>query len=67
MLFLTNNRKLVVSKTLKHFEESLPSDFFRIHKSFLVNLKYVSKIVSRETLFLELIFSVIEKACACWT
>ena len=55
MLFLTNNRKLVVSKTLKHFEESLPSDFFRIHKSFLVNLKYVSKIVSRETLFLELI------------
>ncbi|WP_395065899.1 LytR/AlgR family response regulator transcription factor [Flavobacterium sp.] len=54
MIYMTRNRKIMVSKTLKHFEEILQQDFFRIHKSFLVNLKYASKILSREALFLEL-------------
>ncbi len=54
MVYMTRNRKVMVSKTLKHFEEILQQDFFRIHKSFLVNLKFASKILSREALFLEL-------------
>ncbi len=54
MVYMTRNRKITISKTLKHFEEILQQDFFRIHKSFLVNLKFASKILSRETLFLEL-------------
>lgn len=41
-IFLTNDRKLSVSKTLKDFEKSLDaSTFIRIHKSFIVNLKFV--------------------------
>ena len=41
-IFLTNDRKLSVSKTLKEFEKSLDvSIFIRIHKSFIVNLKFV--------------------------
>ncbi|WP_310379757.1 LytTR family DNA-binding domain-containing protein [Flavobacterium sp.] len=54
IVYLSSNRKIMVSKTLKHFEEILQKNFFRIHKSFLVNLKFASKILSRETLFLEL-------------
>jgi len=43
-LKLTGNRKLVASKTLKHFEELLPADqFLRIHKSYLINIHQVKK------------------------
>jgi two-component system, LytTR family, response regulator len=52
--YLTKNRKITVSKTLKHFEEVLQNNFFRIHKSFLVNLNFASKILSRESFYLEL-------------
>lgn len=39
---ILNKPKLVVSKTLKEFEEILtPSNFCRIHQSHLINLKYV--------------------------
>jgi two-component system LytT family response regulator len=42
--FLTTGEKIVVSKTLKDVEEILSgSDFFRIHASFLVNMKHVAK------------------------
>ena len=54
MVFMTKDRKVMVSKTLKHFEEILQQDFFRIHKSFLVNMNFASKIFSREALILEL-------------
>lgn len=53
-IYLTKKRKLTVAKTLKHFERILKKDFFRIHKSFIVNLKFVSKTVSKEAYFLEL-------------
>jgi two-component system LytT family response regulator len=43
-LFLAENRKLMVSKALKYFSNNLPANqFVRIHKSYLVNLKYVKK------------------------
>ena len=46
--FLTNERKLIVSSTLKQYEELLPSDqFFRIHQSHLINLRHVDKYLKR--------------------
>lgn len=53
-IYLTRNRKITLAKTLKHFESLLQKQFFRIHKSYLVNLKFVAKIVTREAYFLEL-------------
>lgn len=43
-IFLLSGRKIVASKTLKYFSEQLPADkFFRIHKSYLVNLMHIKK------------------------
>lgn len=43
-IYLNNNKKKLVSKTLKYFEESLKeSGFARIHKSFLVNVNEITK------------------------
>jgi two-component system LytT family response regulator len=42
--FLSDGQKVIVSKTLKDVEEILEgADFFRIHASFLINMKHVSK------------------------
>jgi two-component system, LytTR family, response regulator len=42
-LHLINKEKILASKNLKHFEDSLAGipNFFRCHKSNLINLKYV--------------------------
>jgi two-component system, LytTR family, response regulator len=53
-LYLTQNRKITLAKTLKYFEDILLQDFYRIHKSYLVNLKFVNKILTRDAYFLEL-------------
>lgn len=48
-LKLTGNRKLVASKTMKHFEELLPADqFLRIHKSYVINIQQVKKYMKGE-------------------
>ncbi|MEP6683286.1 MAG: LytTR family DNA-binding domain-containing protein [Parafilimonas sp.] len=40
--FLTSNQKILDTKTLKEYEELLDDyDFFRVHKSFLINLHHV--------------------------
>ena len=40
--FIANKSKIVVSKTLKEYEEILvPSGFFRVHLSHLINLRFV--------------------------
>ena len=40
--YLNSGKMLVVSKTLKHFDELLtPYGFFRVHQSHLVNLNYM--------------------------
>jgi two-component system LytT family response regulator len=40
-IYLNDNKKITVSKTLKQFENALAEDvFFRIHKSHIINLKY---------------------------
>lgn len=42
--YCTNNKKYVVSKTLKEFEERLTeANFTRPHQSFMVNLKFIDK------------------------
>lgn len=42
--FLANGEKVIISKTLKDVEEMLAGDdFFRIHASYLINMKHVSK------------------------
>jgi two-component system LytT family response regulator len=47
--YYTDKRHLLISKTLKEAEEVLPpEDFFRIHNSYLVNLKYVQKYIRGE-------------------
>lgn len=48
-LALIGNRKMTVSKPLKYFEENIFSEqFFRIHKSYLVNLTHVKKYLKRD-------------------
>lgn len=42
----TSNKKITAAKTLKYFEELLEnSDFFRIHKSHLINLSFVDNYI----------------------
>lgn len=51
----TTGEKILSSKTLKYFQEKLPiNTFFRPHKSFIVNLEYVSKIHKKPMMELEL-------------
>lgn len=42
-IHLQENKSLVVSKNLKHFESTLPEDqiFFRSHKSWIINLEQI--------------------------
>lgn len=53
---LSTNDKLVVSRTLKNFEEGLQDEkiFFRCHKSYLVNLAYVKEYVKSDGGYLKL-------------
>lgn len=45
-IYFTDQPRLVASKTLKEFEEMLPSSsFFRIHHSHLINLNFIKKYV----------------------
>jgi two-component system, LytTR family, response regulator len=44
--FLQNEKKIIVSHTLKHYEELLsPHRFFRIHHSYLVNLDFIKQYI----------------------
>ena len=49
-LYTNNNQTLVVSKTLSAFEDILTptTSFFRLHKSFIINLKSVKKYIRGE-------------------
>lgn len=47
--FLIDGRRVMVSKTIKYFEEVLDSEkFFRVHRSNIINLKYIDKYVKGE-------------------
>lgn len=48
-IFTVNREKIMVSRTLKEYEDMLEgTGFFRVHKSHLVNLKYVDKYIPGE-------------------
>jgi len=48
-IYCAENRKIVASKTLKHFEEMLPNGIFiRIHKSYLVHSGFIRKYLKRD-------------------
>lgn len=52
--FLTENRKIMTSRPLKHYEELLPEQWFvRSHQSYLVNLNYVDKLLKSGLLILK--------------
>ncbi len=54
--FLADGTKLLVSKTLKEYENLLPKTvFLRIHQSHLVNLKFVKKYLKGKNGFVEMI------------
>ena len=45
-IYLNSNKRKVVSKTLKYFEEALNgSSFARVHKSYLVNVNEITKYI----------------------
>jgi two-component system, LytTR family, response regulator len=48
--FTNNNKPLLTSRTLKEAEEVLMScgDFFRVHSSYLINMKFIQKYVRGE-------------------
>lgn len=53
--FLSGNRKILVSKHLKEFQELLSDrNFFRSHNSHLINLKFVKKFIRREGGYIEM-------------
>ncbi len=42
--FMIGGQKISAYKTLKHFENKLPESFMRVHNSYIVNSKHVSRI-----------------------
>jgi two-component system LytT family response regulator len=49
LVYLTNNKKIVATKNLKEYEDLLQQHrFFRIHHTYLVNLKHVAKYIKGE-------------------
>ena len=53
-VFLTFERRVIVAKTLKYFEDLLDDRFFRVHKSYLINLDFCESIISEEHYFVKL-------------
>lgn len=52
-LFLTNNKKFLVRKSLSDVLESLNTSFIRVHRSFVVNIKYISEIKNASIIILQ--------------
>jgi two-component system, LytTR family, response regulator len=53
--YLAGDRKILVSKNLKEFQDLLGDRyFFRCHNSYLINLKYVKKYVKKEGGYIEM-------------
>jgi two-component system LytT family response regulator len=52
-IFFDNEHPLTVAKVLKWFEEKLPGDcFYRIHRTHIVNRRFISNILCNKTLTL---------------
>lgn len=53
---LISGKKILISKTLKDFEDQLSEhrNFFRVHKSSIINLEHVKRLIKSDTLSIEL-------------
>ncbi len=48
-VFIKNTKPVIVSKSIKEFEDTLPSNlFFRCHKSHLINMNHIKKVVKNQ-------------------
>ncbi len=53
-VFLTDGSSLLITKTLKHYEQLLePKYFFRVHKSHLINLRFIRKFIKGKRSYVE--------------
>jgi two-component system LytT family response regulator len=43
-IYMNNGDMITAFKTMKHFENTLPNEFVRIHNSYIINMNYVSRI-----------------------
>lgn len=50
-IILRDGQRIVVSQTLSMVEQKLPAEFIRIHKSHLINIRYLAQILRRQKLF----------------
>ena len=49
IFYTTDHQKVVVSKTLKEFDNLLPPEqFFRSHQSHIINLSHVKKVLKED-------------------
>lgn len=47
--FTISGERIMVSKTIKNYEEILPSDtFYRIHQSYILNVKFIKKYLKED-------------------
>lgn len=55
-IYLKDGRSIVTSKSLKHFENTLVEnlEFFRCHKSFIVNINYITEYVKSDGGYLKI-------------
>ena len=49
IFFMKDGGKILTSKTLKSFEKILPVSFFRVHRSYIVNSSYITRINHRKS------------------
>ncbi len=54
--YLRGGEKLFISKPIKHYDELLANyNFFRVHKSHLVNMEFVQGVIKKDNGFVELV------------
>lgn len=59
-IHLINNERMVSSKNLKSFEDFLENyNFIRVHRSHLVNMKFISELTSKECLELKMVNGIV--------
>jgi two-component system, LytTR family, response regulator len=46
-IYTADGKKLLIAKSLREWEERLPKNFVRIHRSTIINFEYVEKVESR--------------------
>jgi len=54
VIFYTGNNKVMSNQSLKSLERSLPNNFMRVHRSFIINKNKVTGLKSRDLILSEL-------------